>query len=138
MVKSAIIAVVAILFFSFVIVGAADRWGYGTYGPVYYYGQPFYQYLPIQYYPGSMYYPNFNYPDYAYPMDNTLSSRNMYRYGAPAVSYPYSVSTEGGRLCGLVDGQQFGCEFGMVCDYTKTNQKGIGVCTRQSTYPYYG
>jgi hypothetical protein len=159
MVKKSIIAIVIIFLFSVLAVGAATKWGYTRYGAVYYYGEPFYSYYPVQQY-SYPYYNNayYRYPAYAYPYYNRgpLASDFMYRYGtptvtvgAPAMSYPASAGvqmpTRGvqGQLCGLVDSQQFGCDFGLVCDYTKTGQSGVGICSMPSgayastSYPYY-
>ncbi len=157
MVKKSIIAIVVIFLFSVLAVGAATKWGYTRYGAVYYYGEPFYSYYPVQQYSYPYYSsPYYRYPAYAYPYYNRgpLASDVMYRYGTPtvtvgtpAMNYPAGVQmpTRGaqGQLCGLVDSQQFGCDFGLVCDYTKTGQSGIGVCSMPSgayastSYPYY-
>ncbi len=143
MVKKTIIAVVLVFLLAVVFVNGYQRWGTTSYGAVYYYGQPFYMYYPLPYYPQSgMYYP-YNYPQYAYPYYGPLSTESMYTRGTPEVRSDYLNYPSGiprgklGQLCGLVDSKQYGCELGFVCDYTKTNQSGVGVCSTQSVYPYY-
>jgi len=134
---------------------------YGTmysypYGYSYYYApSPYYAYpaYPYSYYrytsypsytsPSYIYpysispsYPAYNYPYYNYPY-SPLSSEAMYRYGAPTVTTPGYVSAElprgaEGQLCGIVNSKQYGCTSGLVCDYTKGAEKGVGVCSRRS------
>ncbi len=165
MVKKTIIAVAMVVLLVAVFVGAAQKWGYTRYGAIYYYGTP-YSYAPNYVYPygsnpyqeyGSYGYPAYaypymyrygqTYPSYAYPysyQQGPLSSENIYRYGAPTVSYPSYTSPETprgkvGQPCGLIDSQTYGCEYGMTCDYTKTGVTGVGLCSRLppvTTYPY--
>jgi len=145
MVKKTIIAVVLVFLLAVVFVSGYQRWGTTRYGPVYYYDQPYYMYYPMPYYPQQgMYYP-YSFPQYAYPYYGPLSTDYMYTQGTPAAStsnaylnYPSGIPRgKEGQLCGLVGSKQYGCELGFVCDYTKTNQSGVGVCSQQSVYPYY-
>lgn len=139
------IALVAVLA---TVLATAYRYGYSPYGVVYY-DSPYYSYY--QYYePYQHYYrPAYAYPSYAsnwyYPQyQSPLSSSYMYRYGyysAPEVSYPTAVteSPRGGvgQLCGVSEGQAFGCVSGLVCDYSKVAQSGIGLCSRRSVVSTY-
>ena len=156
MVKKTVIAIIVVVLLVAILTGASHRWGYTRYGAVYYYGSP-YSYYPLYQYPYSPY-SYYNYPSYAYPYYyGPLSSQYMYRYGAPtsyyqapSTSYPYyqapsyqaPTPTVGlprgteGQLCGMSDGQQYGCEYGLVCDYTKTQKAGIGVCSTQAGVTY--
>ncbi len=156
MVKKTIIAVAVIVLLTAVFVGAAQKWGYTRYGAVYSYGTPSYSYAPQYVYPyGSYNYPYGSYisdpysgaPLQSYPYyyrQGPLASENMYRYGAPTVSYPSYTSPQiprgmVGQLCGTMYNQAYGCEYGLECDYTKTGAEGIGMCTRPihvTTYPY--
>jgi hypothetical protein len=146
MVKSSIIAIIVILLLSIVFVGAAQKWGYTRYGAVYYYGEPYYTYAPLYIYPyGSpySYYRYYGYPSYMYPYypyyESPLSSEYMYRYGAPTPGVEPAPRGTEGQMCGLLDGRQYGCYAGLVCDYTKGGAAGIGVCARPAsttTYPY--
>lgn len=145
MVKKTIIAVVLVFLLAVVFVSGYQRWGTTRYGPVYYYDQPYYMYYPMPYYPQQgMYYP-YSFPQYAYPYYGPLSTDSMYTQGAPVnypsnayLNYPSGIPRgKEGQLCGLVDSKQYGCELGFVCDYTRTNQSGVGVCSQQSVYPYY-
>ena len=156
MVKKTIIAVAAVVLLVAVFVGAAQKWGYTRYGAVYYYGTPYYSYAPYYVYPYGSYnypygssvsYPYSGNPLYSYPYyykSGPLASENIYRSGAPSVSYPsYSSPTiprgRVGQLCGLIDSQAYGCELGLECDYTRTGVSGIGMCTKSisvTTYPY--
>jgi len=95
---------------------SALRYGATRYGAVYYYGSPYYMYYPV-YYPGIQYAGYYQYPL------GPLSSDWIYRYGVPN-----PVQEVPGQLCGLVDGQTFGCSYGFLCDYSKTSFNGIGVC----------
>ncbi len=166
MVKKTIVAVLAIVLLSIVFVGAAQRWGYTRYGAVYSYGTPYYSYYPLYQYPFyGGYYSYYRSPYYTYPYYySPLASDYVYRYGAPSTAYPSPTAGYGapstaypspvsgelprggeGQLCGMIDSQQYGCEYGLVCDY---KQGGVGVCARQSggvtytspptaAYPYY-
>lgn len=151
MVKKAIVAIIALVLVSAVFVGAAQKWGYTRYGAVYYSGDPVFSYYPVYNYPYyGAYYPTtyYRYPAYAYPYSyNPLASENLYRYGLPETSYPYGTSYQTlplarsglGQFCGIIDSTQYGCEFGLVCDYTKGNSPGVGMCAMQTgttTYPY--
>lgn len=153
MVKKVIVAIIAVVLVSAVLVGASHKWGYTRYGAVYYYGQPTFSYYPVYNYPYyGAYYPStyYRYPAYAYPYYyNPLASENLYRYGLPETSYAYGgtspymtlpLARSGvGAPCGIIDSSQYGCEFGLVCDYTKGNAPGVGECSRQTattTYPY--
>jgi len=144
MVKKTIIAIMAVVLLA-TIAATAYNYGMTRYG-TFYYDSPYYSYY--QYYKPYQYYyqtgPSYAYPYYATP--GPLSSDYMYRYGyyqspytqvRPEVAYPASVYTARGvegQLCGQVNGGQFGCSYGLVCDYTKAEQQGIGVCSRQATY----
>jgi len=114
------------------------------------YSSPSYN-LPYSGYSTSYYsYPSYSYPSYYSP----LSSRYIYRSGTPSysyatvpsVSYPapttqYAASTAQrgieGQLCGLVDNQQYGCEYGLTCDYRKATQASVGVCSSSPALPVY-
>jgi len=153
MVKKTIIAIAAIVLLAAVFTQAANRWGYTRYGAVYYTDSPYYTYYPVY---------------HNYPVESTSPPYGFdqnYRYlydgwypGNPAVSYPYNPSPgnyftytgaaypvvtvprspENG-LCGVLQGKQYGCTFGLVCDYTKTGQVGVGVCSKSTsttTYPF--
>lgn len=138
-----VLAIVAIFLISAVGV-MAYQWGYTKYGAVYYEGQPYFSYYPVYYAPTyGMYYPSAYspHPAYSYPYAfNPISSENMYRYGFPSTyTAPPLVRSGPGNFCGIIDSTQLGCEFGLVCDYTKGNQPGVGMCVRQTattTYPY--
>ncbi len=159
MVKKTVVAILAVVLLAAVFVGAAQRWGYTRYGAAYWYGYPYatpYSYYPYYQYPYyGTYYPIVRSPSYSYPYYySPISASYMYRYGAPGVVYPAPTTYQPpapeqprsgeGQLCGLMDSKQYGCYYGMTCDYTKTTQQGVGVCTYQSTssspsvtYPYY-
>ncbi len=162
--KKSIIGIVAVVFLVAIIAATAQRYYYTRYGVYYSYPErygfyyPFYTapaYVSPSYaYPYSYpYYQSNYYPPYYY---SPLSSQVMYRYGAPTTVYPASVGPAEqetprgveGQLCGVVDSNQYGCIYGLVCDYTKGAKAGVGVCSRQSgdttvypapstTYPYY-
>lgn len=111
-------------------------YNYPSYSSPYYYNYP--AYSSPYYYNYPAYTSPYTSPQYNYPYSyGPLSSEYMYRYGAPQVSTPAYVSAETprgaeGQLCGVVDSKQFGCVSGLVCDYTKGAQKGVGVCSYQS------
>ena len=146
--KKTVIAIVAIVLLVAVLVGASHRWGYTRYGAVYYH-TPQYMYYPAYHVP----YYEYRYPYYSYT--SPLSSEFLYRYGPPSTAYPTLPELprgSEGQLCGAVGGKTYGCEFGFVCDYTKSGVAGVGVCSRQTpttthpyqvsqpatNYPYYG
>ncbi|MBW2969953.1 hypothetical protein KY309_00360 [Candidatus Woesearchaeota archaeon] len=149
MVRKTIVAIIAVVLLVSVFVGAR-QWGYTRYGALYYYGDPFFMYYPVPYYPtpgvyysnypeyASPYYPMYSYPypGYAYPYYGPLTQEYAYRFGAPAVISTPTRSREG-QVCGISGTTQMGCEYGLVCDYTKGTQAGLGVCS-QETAPYYG
>lgn len=128
--KTVLFAIIGIFLVCAVAVFAHSQWGYTQYGAVYIQGDPFFYYLPVEhayYYPYSGYYGSYSYvPEYQSP----LSSEYMYRYGFPA-SITSSEIRPGtlGQLCGLVNGQQFGCVYGLLCDYSKTETPQVGVCS---------
>jgi len=138
----AIIGIVAIVLVVAVIVNAYSV-GYSRYGPVYSNGYPFYMYYPIYYGPSpGVYYPYnyYYYPEqlypYYYPTDIKQDSAK------PSVSYPYYspgvvARSALNQQCGIVNSVQLGCDYGLVCDYTKTDKQGVGVCTVASNYPFY-
>ena len=151
-------AVAALVVFAAVFVNSY-HYGSTKYGAVYYHDSPRYSLYPYYYnYPSTSYsrYPaGYSSPTYNYPYSySPLSSSYMYRYGYPryiystypTTSYPsYSYPTTAypagelrgaeGQLCGMIDSQQFGCVYGLVCDYSQAEQAGIGVCAQQR-YPY--
>ncbi|VVB81950.1 Uncharacterised protein [uncultured archaeon] len=137
----AIIGIVVIVLVVAVIVNAYSV-GYTRYGPVYYYGSPYYMYYPVYYgpQPGVNYPYNYYYsPSYAYPYYYPTDYKN--NYGLPSVNYPYPAGVirgSVGQTCGMMDNQQVGCDYGLVCDYSKTTQKGMGICSVASNYPYFG
>ena len=165
MVKKTIIAIAAIVVIAAIFASAARIiWNnpyYSNYSP-YAYQYPYlsspysYSYTPYYsypYYASSYYYPSYISPYYNYPYYGPLSSEYMYRYGGPTTSYPYSPTTNypasttergvQGQPCGIIYSQQYGCEYGMVCDYSKSGISGVGVCTTQSlpessVSPYVG
>ncbi len=165
MVKKTIFAVVAVVLLVAVFAGAANRWGYTRYGAIYNTGTPYYTYYPVFHdYPvESMYYP-YGYDTYSpylydawYPKSATVN----YPYAPQAEQSKYSPSeyetmsiprSAEGQLCGVLNSRQYGCQFGLVCDYTRTGTTGVGVCTSQpphitnypnqfgypsTNYPYY-
>jgi hypothetical protein len=153
MVKKTIIAIGVVVLLAAVFVGAAQKWGYTRYGTFYYYGDPPFSYSSTYVYPFGSYHPyqyykEYGYPLYAYPYDYKYGPSYPeygYPYGRqPVLSYPsYSTPNvprgKAGQLCGVIESQAYGCEFGLECDYTKTGVAGVGMCTRQppvTTYPY--
>ncbi len=170
MVKKTIMAVVAVVLLVAVFAGAASRWGYTRYGAVYNYGTPDYTYYPVYHnYPRqSMYFPyglgvyhpylydgwysTTPYPQVNYPIGPTSQEKRFEIKPAeyPTVNIPRSAD---GQLCGVINSRQYGCNYGLVCDYTKTGTTGVGVCSRipqqvtnypyqaygpSTNYPYYG
>ena len=146
MVKKTIISIIVIVLLAAVFVNASHHWTNPRYGAVYYSGQPYYSYYPYYIYPYDTSYPYsyYRFPTYYYPY---YDMRYTYTKTAPTVSYPASptyplyVEARGseGELCGTAGEKQFGCEYGLVCDYTKTGTTGLGVCAKQTyttTYPY--
>ncbi len=157
MVKKTIIAIVSVVLLVAVFAGAASKWGYTKYGAIYYTGVPYYTSYPVYHdYPlESMYYPYgfgvyYPYlydgwyspspnPQLNYPIGPT-SQEKRYEYTPPeypTMSIPRSTE---GQLCGVINSMQFGCQYGLQCDYTKTSSTGVGVCSAlppsSSTYPY--
>lgn len=120
--KRAVLAMVLIVLIVLIaaVSVSAYRWGGTRYGAVYYYGSPNYMYYPTYYPAGSGIY-------YEYPA-GPLSSDWVYRYGTPPKTPQIA-----GQLCGLVDGEQYGCSYGFLCDYGKTTVKGLGVCIPSNT-----
>jgi len=143
-------ALVLIVLLVAVIVGASHRWGYTRYGGSYYspqYSNPFYDspyYYPYADYPYVSQYQAL--PAYASPYYySPLSSPYLYRYGSykttpyteysrlPTVSYPAAVVQPRGVVgqpCGMIDNAQYGCVYGLTCDYNAASDPGIGICTR--------
>ncbi len=159
--KKSILAVVAVVFLVAIIAATAQRYYYTRYGVFYSYPERYGFYYPFYTYP-SYASPSYVYPYYAsryYPpyYYSPLSTEVMYRYGAPTTVYPSYVGQAEpelprgveGQLCGVVDSRQYGCVYGLVCDYTQGAKAGVGVCSRQSgstaqtypppstVYPYY-
>lgn len=155
MVKKTVLAIVGVVLLVAVFAHAANQWGYTRYGALYYSDSPYYSYYPVYHdYPiESMYPPYGSYgswypylydgwypasPEMNYPFSPTSSERY---YQPDTAEYPgmYIPRSEEFGLCGALNGRQYGCTWGLVCDYTKTGQVGVGVCskvTNPTTYPY--
>lgn len=152
MVKKTIWAIGIVVLLAGVLTASAQYYyGMTRYGAYYqypgYYGrsyvQPYtYNYPLYTYVPSTPYY---EMPYYIYPYEQApLSSRYIYRYGAPLsiigpeTSYPAAITTSPrgtlGQLCGRSDNQEYGCEPGLVCDYSQTTYQGLGVCMAQGPY----
>ena len=148
MVKKSVITIVAVVLLVAIVVGASQKWGYSRYGAVYSYGNPYYMYAPGYVYPYGTYHPDQYYQYYGYPTYMTPSYyypysplSTEYSYGNPSVSSIAPVTPQGkaGQLRGSIGGTDYGCVYGLVCDYTKTGITAVGVCSSQSqvtTYPY--
>ena len=145
MVKKTIIAVVAVVLLVAVFAGAASRWFYQYYP----YGYSYYMYYPVPYYPAYNNALSNEYPyAYNYPYANPTTTYPYYSsaaasYSMPTTSYPASPTLPLGKmnqLCGLIGTAQYGCSYGLVCDYTKTSTTGVGLCTslptQTTTFPY--
>jgi len=137
--KRSIIAILAMFLLCSIAVLAYSKLGYTRYGAVYYYGEPYYSYYPIYYQGYGAYYPttNYNAPVYAYPYFYNPTNSN---YGfRPTYESPQMWRNGVDQICGIVDNTQVGCDFGLICDYTKGNVPGVGFCSRTTattTYPY--
>ena len=153
-----LIGIALILLASIIIVEGYRRSSSYYYGGDYYrplqhsYSQPYYQYArpynTLQSYSGPSYSrPSYTSPSYSYPSYATYtpySSYPMYRYGYPStyyrpvtqlptIAYPTAVEPRGGEgnVCGIVYGGQYGCTYGLVCDYSQVPQAQVGVCRQQ-------
>jgi hypothetical protein len=96
-----------------------------------YYGN-FDQAAPSYTYPYYRY--TYAHPYYGYYFSEMPASYTYSSPRAPSKDYPsgvYKSEPRGmeGQLCGLLDGKQYGCEFGLVCDY-RISEPSIGVCSR--------
>ena len=121
--KNTIIAILAIVLIAVVSVSAYS-YAWTRYG-VFYNNDAEYPYYPYYYnsYSQDMVYP-------AYWNEEPVTSDMLYTYGSaqqPDTLYPYSLQTSS-RLCGLVDGKPYGCNYGYLCDYSQTNLQGVGAC----------
>ena len=153
MVKKTVLAIVAVVLLVAVVVGASYRYGgylpsrhVYTYSPETSYPK-FYPYTQTAY-PG--YTPYLNYPtyvnvypaysqpayqrpSYVYPYYSTVPPN---RFGEPLQTYPTYVGVtpraREGMLCGSVGMGEYSCEFGLFCDYSRTAQPGVGLCSRQA------
>lgn len=133
MVKKTVIAIVAVVLLVAVFSGAVQRL-YAGYSPYRYY----YTYYPVEYYAGYYAYPS-AYPPVYYSPYQPPSQSYPYYYSTgysplQEVSYPARAETPRGgpgQLCGKADGAEYGCYYGLVCDYTVTGTAGLGVCRSQ-------
>lgn len=126
MVKNTVIAIVSIVLIAVISVSAYS-YAWSRYG-VFYNVVPQFPYYPNYY---NQYQPQVVYPTYLYQQPTPEFPYSYpyqpYDYGVPEVAYPYSVQTSS-QLCGLIDGKPYGCNYGFLCDYGKTEVQGLGVC----------
>ena len=149
MVKKTVLAIVAVVLLVAVVVGASYR--YGGYLPSRYsytYNQEmYYPYSPGTYYPE--YAPYLNYPSYVNvypPYSQPVYQRPSYaypsyyspvlpnRFGEPVQTYQTYVGVtpraREGMLCGSVGMGEYSCDYGLFCDYSRSAQPNVGLCSR--------
>ena len=151
MVKKTIWAIGVLVLLVGVLTASAQYYGASQYGAYYqypgYYGRHYVQPYTYNYplYTSAPSVPYYEAPYYIYPYNRApLSSRYIYRYGvptsitAPETLYPTAITTSPRgtmhQLCGRADNREYGCESGLVCDYSQTTQQGLGVCMTQGRY----
>ena len=144
MVKKTIIAVVSVVLLVSVFAGAySGQYNYNSYAryagyaPIYYAGVPYYNYYPIYHYPFSNYYDWLYEPYYKPSVAYPASVSNLNTYSNPSSSSIPRGSAN--QWCGVINNKPVGCDFGLVCDYTKSGITAVGVCSKQNydtTYPY--
>jgi hypothetical protein len=92
---------------------------------------------PAYNYPGYYNYPTANYPvytrpSYGYPAYIPSTTNYVSQTGTYKTYYGTTPRLKAGQICGNTGTGDSGCEFGMMCDYARSTQPGVGVCTRQA------